>query len=97
MEQVCHMQTQENSRLRLELMRKNDVTGLTLKKLREKNCDEVTATLELMGSFDYMAGNCVQLKGFHAFDGKYIITKAGHSIGSGYTVSLEIRRCLDGY
>lgn len=74
-----------------------EAENLAKKKLREKNCDEVTATLELMGSFDYMAGNCVQLKGFHAFDGKYIITKAGHSIGSGYTVSLEIRRCLDGY
>lgn len=55
MEQVCHMQTQENSRLRLELMRKNDVTGLTLKKLREKNTglSRFTDFLDWMELGDY--------------------------------------------
>lgn len=36
MEQICHMQTQENSRLRLELMRKNDVDGIQMRKLEER-------------------------------------------------------------
>ena len=36
MEQVCHMQTQENSRLKLELMRKNDVDGIQMRKLEER-------------------------------------------------------------
>ena len=70
---------------------------LAKKKLREKNCAEVTVELALMGSFDLLAGNTVNLKGFHVFDGKYIITKGSHSIGNGYSLNLDLRRCLDGY
>ena len=70
---------------------------LAKKKLREKNCEETTIGLTLMGSFELLAGNTVTLKGFHVFDGKYIITKGSHSIGSGYGLSVDLRRCLDGY
>ena len=70
---------------------------LAKKKLHEKNCEETTIGLTLMGSFDLLAGNTVMLKGFHAFDGKYIITKGSHSIGGGYSLSVDLRRCLDGY
>lgn len=70
---------------------------LAKKKLREKNCEETTIGLTLMGSFDLLAGNTVTLKGFHAVDGKYIITKGSHSIGGGYGLSVDLRRCLNGY
>jgi phage protein len=70
---------------------------LAKKKLREKNCEETTIGLTLMGSFDFLAGNTVMLKGFHVFDGKYIITKGSHSIGGGYGLNIDLRRCLDGY
>ena len=70
---------------------------LAKKKLREKNCSEVTVNMHLMGDFDLLAGNTVTLEGFHAFDGKYIITKGAHDIGSGYTMNIDLRRCLDGY
>lgn len=70
---------------------------LAKKKLREKNKEEITVSINLMGDFDLLAGNTVQLNGFHAFDGKYIITKSGHNIGGGYKMSLDLRRCLDGY
>lgn len=70
---------------------------LAKKKLREKNCEEVTVSASMVGAFDLLASNTVKLSGFHKFDGKYIITKAGHSIGGGYSVSLDLRRCLDGY
>lgn len=70
---------------------------LAKKKLREKNCAEVTASLRLMGDFDLLAGNTVELEGFHSFDGKYIIIKGSHQIGGGYTMNMELRRCLDGY
>ena len=70
---------------------------LAKKKLREKNCNEVTVSMHLMGDYDLLAGNTVKLEGFHSFDGKYIITKGSHDIGSGYSMGIELRRCLDGY
>lgn len=70
---------------------------LARKKLREKNKEEITVRASMMGAFVLLAGSTVQLQGFGKFDGKYIITRAGHEVGSGYTVSLEMRRCLDGY
>lgn len=70
---------------------------LAKKKLREQNRDEKTADFTLPGDFHFMAGILVQLQNFGAWDGKYIITQAKHSLGSGYGLSLEMRKCLDGY
>lgn len=70
---------------------------LAKKKLREKNSSEVSVSLSMMGNIELLAGSTVNLKGFHAFDGKYIITKGSHSISSGYKLGLELRRCLNGY
>lgn len=70
---------------------------LAKKKLREQNKDEVTASFSLYGDFNFAAGVLVELKNFGKFDGKYIITKAGHKLGGGYTSDLELRKCLDGY
>lgn len=70
---------------------------LAKKKLREKNREETTVTMSMIGDFDLLASNTVQLAGFHKFDGKYIIVKATHSIGSAYTVSMDLRKCIDGY
>lgn len=70
---------------------------LAKKKLREKNAEEVTVSISVLGSIDLLAGCTVNLTSFHKFDGKYIITKGSHSIGSGYKTKLDLRRCLDGY
>lgn len=70
---------------------------LAKKKLREQNKDAITATFSLAGDFIFWAGETVTLQSFGRFDGKYIITKAAHKMGSGYTVDLDMRRCLDGY
>ncbi len=70
---------------------------LAKKRLREKNCDEFTMTFDVLGNLDLLAGATVDVVGYGKFDGKYIITIANHDIGSGYTTSLEMRRCLDGY
>lgn len=74
-----------------------DAERLAKKRLREKNCDEVTGSLTLPGSFYLVAGVTVNMLGFGAYDGKYIITEAQHNIGSGYTTGISVRRCLDGY
>ncbi len=70
---------------------------LAKKRLREKNSGEYTMSAELVGNVELLASACVHVTGFGAFDGKYIIVTASHDIGSGYTTSLELRRCLDGY
>lgn len=70
---------------------------LAKKKLREQNKNEVTASFSLYGDFNFAAGVLVELKNFGKFDGKYIITKASHKLGGGYTTALDLRKCLDGY
>lgn len=70
---------------------------LAKKKLREKNREEVTMTVDTMGNFALLASETVNVLGFGKFDGKYIIVTAKHEIGNGYTTSIDLRRCLNGY
>ena len=70
---------------------------LAKKKLREKNSAEISGTFTFVGYPELAAAVNIMLSGFGAFDGKYIITKAQHDIGSGYTTRIDVRRCLDGY
>ncbi len=70
---------------------------LAKKKLREKNCEEFTGSFSFLGNPELLAAVNVQLEGYGAFDGKYIITKATHDIGNGYTTNIDVRRCLNGY
>lgn len=71
---------------------------LAKKKLREKNKDEIKGSMTVLGNFLLLASNTINISGWHVYDGKYIIEKATHSVGSGgYTVSIDIRRCLNGY
>lgn len=71
---------------------------LAKKKLREKNCEEVQMTVSMMGEINLFAGATVDLESFGKFDGKYIVTKASHSLdNNGYATGLEMRKVLDGY
>lgn len=70
---------------------------LAKKKLREKNLDEVAVSLHMVGNFALLASNTVTLAGFHVYDGKYLIMRSSHEIGSGYTTKIELRRVIDGY
>lgn len=69
---------------------------LAKKRLREKNKDETTASFTVTGCLWLSAGSCVNLLGYGQFDGKYLITRATHSLHP-FTTSIELRRCLDGY
>ena len=67
-------------------------------ELRKKNAEEQTGSVTLRGQLTLSAGLTVNLFGYGVFDGKYLITRVQHDIGSsGYTCSLDIRRCLEGY
>ena len=70
---------------------------LAKKELRKKNKDEIKISLNVIGDFIFLSGNCVTLEGYGFFDGKYIIEKATHNVGNGYGVSLDVRKCLAGY
>lgn len=74
-----------------------DAERLAKKKLREQNKEEVTGSFSLPGCLRLVAGITVNLLGFGVYDGKYIITEASHDIGTVYTSSINVRRCLDGY
>lgn len=76
---------------------KAEAEKLAKKSLREKNKDEVKVRLEVIGSFELLAGNTIRLEGHGFYSGKYIIEKADCHIGSGFTCSLELRKCLTGY
>lgn len=68
---------------------------LAKNKLREANRKQTTFTLTMMGDFQLLAGNVVELMDFGKFSGRYVIEKARHSVGKGYEVRAELRRCLD--
>ena len=71
---------------------------LAKKKLREKNCEEFTGSFSSDVNMGLCAGETIEMSGFGNFSGKYIITQAKHDISSsGFTSSVEIRKCLDGY
>ena len=74
-----------------------DAEKLAKGKLREKNSSEYTISLTCFGNFLLSASSTVTLSNFGVFDGKYIITKATHSIGGGYTTKIDLRKCLNGY
>lgn len=70
---------------------------LAKKRLREKNTQEYTASLKVLGDVSLVAGMTVKLKGFQKFDKKYKITQAKHNLTGGYTVDLSLKQVLEGY
>ncbi len=60
------------------------------KKLTDANNKEITGSVSLLGDMRFLGGNNIELAGFGAFDGKYAIEKATHTVSGGYTTSLEL-------
>ena len=77
---------------------KAEAEKLAKKKLREKNKEEIKISMTLAGRFIYLSGNVIELSGHGFYDGRYIIEKTNHKVGSsGYEVSIDLRKCLTGY
>lgn len=71
---------------------------LAKKKLREANKNAVNVSLIMVGDNVLLAGHTLMLAGYgKAFDGKYIITQISRSQQNGYEMSMELRKCLEGY
>lgn len=72
-----------------------EAQALAKKTLRLHNKLAKTAAFDLPGDVGLVAGVTVLLKGWGGWDGKYIVTKATHKVGSGgYTTQLRIRKTL---
>lgn len=76
---------------------KAEAEKLARKKLREKNKDEIKVNVTVTGRFDYLAGQVIELVDMGFYTGRYLIEKARHQIGNGYEVTLDLRKCLEGY
>ncbi|MER1986573.1 MAG: contractile injection system protein, VgrG/Pvc8 family [Solibacillus sp.] len=61
---------------------------------RDKNKGAKTGRLTITGHTGCVQGMTCNVKGFGAFNGKYIIDSTTHSVGNKYTVQLEIREVL---
>lgn len=68
------------------------------KLLRLHNKYAKTASFTLPGNPNIVAGQTVVLADWGAFDGKYIVSQAKHTVSSsGYTTQIKLRKVLEGY
>ena len=71
--------------------------ALAAKYLRLHNKYQKTASFTMPGNPLLCSGLTVQMEGWGAWDGKYIISEAKHSLSNSYTTQIELRRVLEGY
>ncbi|MBQ7544927.1 MAG: hypothetical protein IJT02_08290 [Synergistaceae bacterium] len=78
----------------LEINQKADNLGdaqkIAKEKLRKANKREITGSVTLMGDLRFVGSSNVTISGFGAFDGKYVIEKATHSVSGSYTTKLDL-------
>lgn len=73
-----------------------EAQALAYKYLRLKNKYEYTAIFTLPGNPDLVAGVTVMLQNWGAWDGKYIVSQAKHTLGNaGYTTQIRLRHVLE--
>lgn len=71
----------------------SEAEALAKKRLKMQNKYERTASFTLPGDPDLCAGATVLLQGWGYWDGKYMISKAKHSVStSGYTTQIDLRK-----
>ncbi|MCL2210778.1 MAG: hypothetical protein FWB95_02530 [Treponema sp.] len=64
---------------------------------REKNKNEWTCTLRLVGNVKMAGSVNIQLTNFGVYSGKYSVDEATHGIGGGYTTTVKAHKVLIGY
>lgn len=65
--------------------------------LRKLNARKATGNITIIGDISLVAGAVIKCVGFGKFDGNFIIETASHSVGSGYTTALTLRRVNSSY
>lgn len=72
-----------------------EAEALAGSRLRMHNKFSKTGEFTFPGDPLLLAGNTVELAGWGAFDGKYMIAQADHTVdGGGYATKARLRRCL---
>ena len=73
-------------------LRVSEAITIALAELNTANKGTTTMSITLKAQLGLIASDCVEIKGLQKLDGKYYIEKITHSIGSGYKMTLEMRR-----
>ncbi len=74
-----------------------EAQALAHKMLSLHNKYEFEASFTFPGDPKLAAGNTVELSGFGAWDGRFMIKQAKHSLSqSGFTTDISLRKCLEG-
>lgn len=73
-----------------------EAEALAKQQLRAHNKLAKTAEFTMPGDVGLVAGVTILLKGWGSWDGKYIVTRATHTVGGGgYTTQIRMRKVLD--
>lgn len=84
--------------IRAKVKSAGEAMALAEKRLRLHNKFSKTAEFTMPGNPALAAGVTVRLAGWGAWDGKYIIRQAVHTVdGEGYQTGVSLRRVLEGY
>lgn len=76
---------------------KADAERLAKALLRNANRFATSGRITTLGDPGLVAGVVFDLVNARSFDGRFIVTKAEHHPIGGYTTTLTVRRCLEGY
>lgn len=71
-----------------------EATAIALAAVNNANKDTTTMSISLMARPGLIASDCVQISGLKKLDGKYYIVSIRHSVGSGYKMTLELRKVI---
>ncbi len=72
----------------------SEATALALAAVNDANKDTTTMSISMMARPGLIATDCVQISGLKKLDGKYYIQSIRHSIGGGYTMTLDLRKVI---
>lgn len=76
---------------------KEEARQLAMKRLRQKNKAEFSASFSIVGDVTMVAGVTVNVIGWGIFDGKYIVESATHNVTGGYKTNIKLRKVLEEY
>jgi len=68
-----------------------EATAIALAAVNTANRGTTTMSLTMMARPGLIASDCIEIKGLKRLDGKYYVEQVTHSIGNGYTMSLNLR------
>ena len=69
-----------------------EATAIALAAVNNANKGTTTMSLTMMARPGLIASDCVEIRGLERLDGKYYIVQITHSLGSKYTMALDLRR-----